>query len=87
MGFGMYFPVVSLILMRNLTGNEHKKQRKLIDPIFSAARIAKLTPLFYQVANQVSLELLNPLVAEPFWFRFAAANILGSGDLASRIHS
>lgn len=39
----------------SLTGDEHKKQRKLIDPIFTAARIAKLTPLFYQVAYQVSL--------------------------------
>jgi cytochrome P450 len=63
MGFELYSSVVSLILMRDLTGNEHKKQRKLIDPIFSAARISKLTPLFYQVANQASLLLLNLPVA------------------------
>ncbi|KAF8225656.1 cytochrome P450 [Tricholoma matsutake] len=38
-------------------GDEHKKQRKLIDPIFTAARIAKLTPLFYQVAYQLRSSL------------------------------
>jgi len=40
-------------------GNEHKKQRKLMDPIFSAARIAKLTPLFYQIAYQLQSSLAN----------------------------
>lgn len=38
-----------------LSGAEHKKQRKLIDPIFTASQISRLTPLFYNVARQVRL--------------------------------
>ena len=47
-------PVICSSCSPSSTGHEHKKQRKLIDPIFTAARIAKLTPLFYQVASQVN---------------------------------
>jgi len=34
-------------------GREHKKQRKYIDALFTASRVSKLTPMFYQVTRKV----------------------------------
>ena len=36
------------------TGGEHRKQRKLLNPAFSAAHMRGLTPIFYAVAGKVS---------------------------------
>ncbi|RDB16544.1 hypothetical protein Hypma_002917 [Hypsizygus marmoreus] len=45
--------------------DEHKKQRKLIDPIFTPNRISKLTPLFYNVARQMKASLAADLASAP----------------------
>ncbi|KAK7021429.1 cytochrome P450 [Favolaschia claudopus] len=36
---------------------EHKKQRKYMDALFTANRVSKLTPMFYQVAHQLEDKL------------------------------
>ncbi|KZT25478.1 cytochrome P450 [Neolentinus lepideus HHB14362 ss-1] len=35
------------------TGGHHKRQRKLVTPIFSSANIRKLTPAFYEIAHKL----------------------------------
>ncbi|KIJ93902.1 hypothetical protein K443DRAFT_134918 [Laccaria amethystina LaAM-08-1] len=38
-----------------VTGSEHRKQRLLINPVFTAAFISKLSPLFYKIAHEDKL--------------------------------
>ena len=54
------------------TGSEHKKQRKLLSPAFSAAHVRGLAPVFYAIAGKVrsdsvvhvcSSDPSNPLVS------------------------
>ena len=35
------------------TGARHKRQRKMLNPVFSAAHMRSLTPLFHDVAGKV----------------------------------
>lgn len=35
-------------------GATHKKQRKMLNPVFSGAHMRNVTPLFYDVADRVS---------------------------------
>ncbi|TFK47420.1 cytochrome P450 [Heliocybe sulcata] len=35
------------------TGDHHKRQRKLVTPIFSTANLRKLTPVFYEIAHKL----------------------------------
>ena len=39
-------------------GGTHKKQRKMLNPVFSGAHMRNLTPLFYDVAGRVRRRLL-----------------------------
>ncbi|KAK7015260.1 cytochrome P450 [Favolaschia claudopus] len=41
----------------SVQGLEHKKQRKYMDALFTANRVSKLTPMFYQVAHQLEDKL------------------------------
>ena len=34
-------------------GSTHKKQRKMLNPVFSGAHMRNVTPLFYDVAGRV----------------------------------
>lgn len=45
-------------------GEEHKKQRKLMNPVFTAAHVSKLSPLFYRIATEVFLLVIQ------FGFRY-----------------
>ena len=36
------------------SGDQHRKQRKLLNPVFSGHFIRNLTPLFYEVAHKVT---------------------------------
>jgi cytochrome P450 len=42
-----------------VSGNEHKKQRKLMNPVFTAAHVSKLSPLFYRIAVEVVCSLTS----------------------------
>ncbi|KAF8641734.1 hypothetical protein AX16_009811 [Volvariella volvacea WC 439] len=42
----------------SVAGLEHKRHRKLMDPVFNNSRMAKLTPLFYNVIYQLQQSLL-----------------------------
>ncbi|KAJ7148550.1 cytochrome P450 [Mycena crocata] len=41
----------------SVQGREHKKQRKYMDALFTASRVSKLTPMFYQVTRQLQSKL------------------------------
>ena len=43
-------------------GTQHKKQRKMLNPVFSGAHMRNLTPLFYEVAGKVASHHIPPLV-------------------------
>ncbi len=34
-------------------GDHHRKQRKMLNPVFSASHMRNLTPIFYEVTNKV----------------------------------
>ena len=38
-------------------GSEHRRQRKLLNPAFSAAHMRGLSPMFYNVAGKVRRSL------------------------------
>ncbi|KDR84606.1 hypothetical protein GALMADRAFT_237500 [Galerina marginata CBS 339.88] len=51
--------------LASVWGNEHKKQRKLMNPVFTAAYVSKLTPLFYRIANDLHARLTAQVKAGP----------------------
>ncbi|KAG6831064.1 hypothetical protein H0H92_012987 [Tricholoma furcatifolium] len=42
--------------LASVSGEEHKRQRKLVDPIFTTSCISRLTPLFFNVTRQHQLQ-------------------------------
>ncbi|KAJ6622971.1 cytochrome P450 [Mycena sp. CBHHK59/15] len=48
-----------------ISGREHKKQRKYMDALFTASRVSKLTPMFYQVTHRLQSKLTSDLSGEP----------------------
>ncbi|KAG5640549.1 hypothetical protein DXG03_008123, partial [Asterophora parasitica] len=51
--------------LASVYGEEHKKQRKLVDPIFTTTRISRLTPLFYNVTRQLQASLNAEIAEQP----------------------
>ncbi|KAF7369928.1 hypothetical protein MSAN_00622300 [Mycena sanguinolenta] len=49
----------------SVQGREHKKQRKYMDTLFTANRVSKLTPMFYQVARQLQAKLMAAVSGKP----------------------
>ncbi|KAJ7304515.1 cytochrome P450 [Mycena albidolilacea] len=41
----------------SVEGREHRKQRKYMDALFTASRVSKLMPMFYQVTRQLEARL------------------------------
>ncbi|KAK6969689.1 cytochrome P450 [Favolaschia claudopus] len=61
------FPVLFGISdgVASVQGLEHKKQRKYMDALFTANRVSKLTPIFYQVAHQLEDKLKATVCESP----------------------
>ncbi|KAJ7227722.1 cytochrome P450 [Mycena haematopus] len=49
----------------SVQGREHKKQRKYMDVLFTASRVSKLTPMFYQVTRQLQVKLTAAVSGKP----------------------
>ncbi|KAJ7905901.1 cytochrome P450, partial [Mycena leptocephala] len=49
----------------SVQGREHKKQRKYMDALFTAGRVSKLTPMFYQVTRQLQSKLAAAVSGKP----------------------
>ena len=45
--------VLSLLPIRHVLGDHHRKQRKMLNPVFSASHLRNLTPVFYEITNKV----------------------------------
>ncbi|KAG6917703.1 hypothetical protein DXG01_001475 [Tephrocybe rancida] len=52
-------------LIHHGDGDEHKKHRKVVDPIFTITHISRLTPLFYNVIHQLQAAINAELVDKP----------------------
>lgn len=40
-------------------GEQHKRQRKAVKPVFSVIQLKKLTPLFYELAEKVRMHTIR----------------------------
>ena len=47
---------VRIFINSLFSGGEHRRQRKIMTPAFSAKSMRELMPIFYEVAHKVSLE-------------------------------
>ncbi|KAM5531284.1 hypothetical protein V8D89_015039 [Ganoderma adspersum] len=67
------------------TGGEHRKQRKLLNPVFSAAHMRGLTPIFYAVAGKLRTALERSVKDGPkdldilAWMGRTALELVGQG--------
>ncbi|TFY70744.1 hypothetical protein EVG20_g2276 [Dentipellis fragilis] len=51
--------------LASVWGAEHKKQRKMLNPVFTAAFVSKLTPMFYRIAYQLRDALTSAVKNNP----------------------
>ncbi|KAI0079854.1 cytochrome P450 [Panus rudis PR-1116 ss-1] len=81
---------IEMLLGRGLLavqGNHHKRQRKMLNPVFSAKHMKGLTPLFYQVARKVQSGVEKEVKDGPadvdifVWLGRAALELIGQGGL------
>ena len=52
-------------------GTHHRKQRRMLNPVFSASHMRNLTPVFYEITHKV-----RPVGFPGSWCRRAERNIL-----------
>ncbi|KAM5540026.1 hypothetical protein V8D89_006166 [Ganoderma adspersum] len=68
-------------------GAAHKKQRKMLNPVFSGAHMRNLTPLFYDVADRLRAALESRVQDGPedldvlAWMGRTALELIGRGGL------
>ncbi|KAI1790098.1 cytochrome P450 [Ganoderma leucocontextum] len=68
-------------------GPAHKKQRKMLNPVFSGAHMRNLTPLFYNVADRLRMAIGSQVKDGPkdidvlAWMGRAALELVGRGGL------
>ncbi|KAM5539995.1 hypothetical protein V8D89_006327 [Ganoderma adspersum] len=82
--------VIRLLLGPGLLGTYgavHKKQRKMLNPVFSGAHMRNLTPLFYDVAGRLRAALESQVEHGPkdldilAWMGRTALELIGRGGL------
>jgi cytochrome P450 len=53
------------LLITPLTGEQHRKQRKMLNPVFSMKHMRDLLPVFYPIAHRVGMpKCLRAAVAD-----------------------
>ncbi|KAJ3831587.1 cytochrome P450 [Lentinula raphanica] len=70
-------------------GHRHRKQRKMLNPVFSAAHMREMIPTFFQVSHQLESALKNRLQKGPAtqevdilsWMGRTALEIMGQAGL------
>ncbi|KAJ3560672.1 hypothetical protein NP233_g10686 [Leucocoprinus birnbaumii] len=68
-------------------GDQHRKQRKLMNPVFSAKHLRDLVPLFYEVAERLRAVLRKQLENGPqeidalFWIHRTALEIIARSGM------
>ncbi|KAJ7103844.1 cytochrome P450 [Mycena epipterygia] len=79
----------------SVQGREHKKQRKYMDALFTASRVSKLTPMFYQVTRKLQSKLTSRLSGKPpgqvvdmlDYLTRAALEIIGTAGIGHTFNS
>ncbi|KAJ6478109.1 cytochrome P450 [Mycena vitilis] len=79
----------------SVKGREHKKQRKYMDVLFTASRVSKLTPMFYQVTRQLQSKLTAAVSGKPDgqvvdmldYLTRAALEIIGTAGIGHTFNS
>ncbi|PPR01289.1 hypothetical protein CVT24_006364 [Panaeolus cyanescens] len=51
--------------LASVSGEEHKRQRKLLNPVFTAAHVSKLSPLFHRIATELRDRLKSEVKSNP----------------------
>ncbi|PCH40522.1 cytochrome P450 [Wolfiporia cocos MD-104 SS10] len=68
-------------------GEQHRKQRKLLNPVFSVNHIRKLTPVFYNIIHKLRASMAVEVskgaqeIDALHWFGRAALELIGQGGL------
>ncbi|ETW83998.1 cytochrome P450 monooxygenase 54 [Heterobasidion irregulare TC 32-1] len=62
-------------------GEDHKRQRKLLTPVFSSSHMRYMTPIFDRIAHQVENEKGRAEIDMMDWMTRAALEIIGQGGL------
>ncbi|PCH40502.1 cytochrome P450 [Wolfiporia cocos MD-104 SS10] len=68
-------------------GEQHRKQRKLLNPVFSVNHIRKLTPIFYNIVHKLRAGMAAEIskgareIDALHWFGRAALELIGQGGL------
>ena len=68
-------------------GDHHRKQRKMMNPVFSIAHMRDMTPIFFGVARQLLNTLSNKVSAQPReiemkqWLNRMALELIGQSGL------
>ncbi|KAK0197765.1 cytochrome P450 [Armillaria mellea] len=64
------------------TGDQHKRQRKLVNPVFSVAQLKDLMPVFYRISDKLSdvietQHTENPVLDMSEWMSRVALEMIG----------
>ncbi|KAI0697096.1 cytochrome P450 [Cerioporus squamosus] len=68
-------------------GSHHRKQRKMLNPVFSASHMRNLTPVFYEVTNKMTSTIADLLRNGPAeldvltWMSRTALELVGQGGM------
>ncbi|KAI0072182.1 cytochrome P450 [Panus rudis PR-1116 ss-1] len=71
----------------SITGEQHRKHRKMLNPVFSIKHMRHMTPIFYQVANNLREGINNQLKGSTQevdilrWMHRTALELVGQGGL------
>jgi len=60
--------------MVSVVGEQHRKQRKMMNPVFNINHIRSLTPIFYRITNDVRISVQAVLRLLSFPFRKGVCN-------------
>ncbi|KAJ7166841.1 cytochrome P450 [Mycena filopes] len=79
----------------SVQGREHKKQRKYMDVLFTASRVSKLVPMFYEVTNQLQTKITTAIAGKPpgqvldmlDYLTRAALEIIGTAGIGHTFNS
>ncbi|KAJ7479698.1 cytochrome P450 [Mycena latifolia] len=69
------------------SGKQHRKQRKMLNPVFNVVHLRQLTPIFYTVTHKLRVALTSKVADGPSeveilrWMMRCAVELMGQGGL------
>ncbi|CCL99522.1 uncharacterized protein FIBRA_01540 [Fibroporia radiculosa] len=77
----------------SVSGNQHRKQRRMLNPVFSVNHLRRMMPIFYQVGHELRDALAGRVYQDPTeldvldWCGRAAVEIIGRAGLGHSFRS